>query len=653
MIDTVKIAEALRFVDETAFPNWEKRLVESPRTRASLEPILEKLKRARREFDSRLFFVVIFGPVKSGKSTLVNSLAREYVSPTKFAREGTRRASIVIKGTTPGIDQYFSKYSFRVEEEEARNDFELVIESLRGIISEERLLESVRKESYPYSPQNVDHLLSEDLPREPLLTVIRTAGRPIFTEEVAILDVPGLDGKFSNARKSPELYWILDKADFLLFTQSSFAPLNNETSGFLNDLYEESRRPPIWLIQNKVEAKHWLPEEAQRKEAEEQIENAKREISQVIHLDAESMPCVSMNLGKAYDGIFMDRPDWLLESRFKEFERSIGDELNESRIQMRTLNCLNEMSMQIETAREGLKKFQARKSEQVRACGATLKRLGEIKLNLSGLNYKTEFAEHGFQEFLETELTSRIDACLKQAPAMCQRAFDRLAKNPETGERDPNRQFSGKEINQFLREVAAEFGRELAGDRFDLNGEIGASLRVRLNKLAKDTEFTSFGQTRSALETLGLDLGPEPPTIDITAMPTFSKRPVQLRQFKERKLAFGFIPWRIRYPFGAVEGRFEMDMPGELKAIFDERVRQWIERIKARYYRACFETRFQPMMRHLENLIAEQARRSQEAATEEREALHVTEVVNPNLEELESLVDLCSETNVFPATSEK
>ena len=233
------------------------------------------------------------------------------------------------------------------------------------------------------------------------------------------------------------------------------------------------------------------------------------------------------------------------------------------------------------------------------------------------------------------------------------RAFDRLAKNPETGERDPNRQFSGKEINQFLREIAAEFGRELAGDRFDLNGEIGASLRVRLNKLAKDTEFTSFGQTRSALETLGLDLGPEPPTIDITAMPTFSKRPVQLRQFKERKLAFGFIPWRIRYPFGAVEGRFEMDMPGELKAIFDERVRQWIERIKARYYRACFETRFQPMMRHLENLIAEQARRSQEAATEEREALHVTEVVNPNLEELESLVDLCTETNVFPATSEK
>ena len=242
-LDAQRVKSMLRSIDDEIFPSWSRLLANAESTREELAPALEGVERARREFDSKLFFAVIFGPVKSGKSTLVNSMTRQYVSPTKFAREGTRRTSIVLQSADPGIDQYFSERCFRMETEKARRDFERVIECLRGVATEAEGLGNVRKESHEFTRENVETLLSGDLSVEPLLTVIRTPEFGSLTPEVAILDVPGLDGKFSNARESPELYWILDKADLLLFVQSSFAPLNNETSGFLKDLYLESRCP--------------------------------------------------------------------------------------------------------------------------------------------------------------------------------------------------------------------------------------------------------------------------------------------------------------------------------------------------------------------------------------------------------------------------
>ena len=73
-----------------------------------LAQITRNVDRARRQFDSKLFFVVIFGPLKAGKSTLTNTLAGDYVSPTGFGKETTRRPSLVIRAEESGIDQYFS-----------------------------------------------------------------------------------------------------------------------------------------------------------------------------------------------------------------------------------------------------------------------------------------------------------------------------------------------------------------------------------------------------------------------------------------------------------------------------------------------------------------------------------------------------------------
>ena len=55
---------------------------------------LSKTENRSREYVNGTFIVLVVGPVKSGKSTLVNLIANAYVSPTHFL-ECTVRPSII------------------------------------------------------------------------------------------------------------------------------------------------------------------------------------------------------------------------------------------------------------------------------------------------------------------------------------------------------------------------------------------------------------------------------------------------------------------------------------------------------------------------------------------------------------------------------
>ena len=57
----------------------------------------QKLNNRVSEFDGGSFLILVVGPVKSGKSTLVNLIAHAHVSPTHFL-ECTVRPSIISKG---------------------------------------------------------------------------------------------------------------------------------------------------------------------------------------------------------------------------------------------------------------------------------------------------------------------------------------------------------------------------------------------------------------------------------------------------------------------------------------------------------------------------------------------------------------------------
>lgn len=78
------------------------------------------------------FIVLIVGPVKSGKSTLVNLIAKSYVSPTHFL-ECTVRPSIISSNREGQDDNSITTYVSSNENKEERvAQFDSIIDCLRG-----------------------------------------------------------------------------------------------------------------------------------------------------------------------------------------------------------------------------------------------------------------------------------------------------------------------------------------------------------------------------------------------------------------------------------------------------------------------------------------------------------------------------------------
>ena len=88
----------------------------------------QKLNNRVSEFDGGSFLILVVGPVKSGKSTLVNLIAHAHVSPTHFL-ECTVRPSIISKGQEESITRIFSV----ADKARKVEQFDSVIVSLRGV----------------------------------------------------------------------------------------------------------------------------------------------------------------------------------------------------------------------------------------------------------------------------------------------------------------------------------------------------------------------------------------------------------------------------------------------------------------------------------------------------------------------------------------
>ena len=314
-----------------------------------LQAILKSLVRARKEFDSTRFMVLIVGPVKSGKSTLVNIFARNYVSPTAY-EECTARPCIIAKAAKGcKIRQY---KSIGISGDDKIKAFDVIIDNLRGIADEQEVTELATWKDFPLNEESITQNLKinplridkQSFESEPLITLLEVHGGNFINDEIVLIDMPGLDGYTVNHFESDTYKRMAERADFVVFVQSTSSVINDSSKKFLDHLYgpKSKRRPPMCLIHNIHEYDYWRyetesgiekdAETENRRQAEERETNIKKQIEVGINRittligrkDDEEIRVKSVNLGKVNDYFFnvnfLPKYESIISKEFESFE---------------------------------------------------------------------------------------------------------------------------------------------------------------------------------------------------------------------------------------------------------------------------------------------------------------------------------------------
>ncbi len=264
---------------------------------------LQRLHRRSMEYRHGSFIMLVVGPVKSGKSTLVNLLAHRYVSPTDKL-ECTLRPTIISSvepGAEPSIEIYSSKDESRKEK-----DLDLIIDKLRGVVEDDaELREHLTKESYPLSDENIENYIAPSYNRRDnsIITAITTPGSKMLRSadggKIFLADMPGFDGNQINL--SSALYDAMSKrVDLILFVHSSVSAFNVTSNEYLDKLREYNGSVPVYLVHNIFDASWWQPADVRGTEVERQSKSEYEEIKRK-GFNIEPDYVSSINLGMVTD----------------------------------------------------------------------------------------------------------------------------------------------------------------------------------------------------------------------------------------------------------------------------------------------------------------------------------------------------------------
>jgi len=284
---------------------------------------LAKAENRSKEYENGTFIVLVVGPVKSGKSTLVNLIANAYVSPTHFL-ECTVRPSIISQRRD---DEECKITVFTSEDTSNRiEQIDAIIDCIRGIESEDSQ-ENIHKGVFDLTPENIKQKvelgLKDSLSSETLVTSITTPGGKLMKQDVFIVDMPGFDGEYANI-DDPVYDTIAQRADLIIFVQSSNSAISKVSGQFLKTLAENNQDVPVCLIHNIFDSSWWRSNEERSAAALKQKEFAISEIrKQGFNIDESQ--CFSINLGMVEDSrkqIYSDIP--ALTSEAEEYDRVEG-----------------------------------------------------------------------------------------------------------------------------------------------------------------------------------------------------------------------------------------------------------------------------------------------------------------------------------------
>lgn len=288
---------------------------------------LIRLYRRSKEYKNGSFIMLVVGPVKSGKSTLVNLLAHRYVSPTDKL-ECTIRPSIISCAESDeecSIEVYTAK-----DENRKEKDLDLIIDKLRGIIADEsEIREHLTKEVYPLNDDNINAYITPSYNRSDnsIITSITTTGSKLLKStdsgKIFIADMPGFDGNKVNLSNS--LYDAISKrVDLILFVHSSVSAFNVTSNEYLEKLREYNGTVPVFLIHNIFDASFWKNKEARLNDVARQCRNEYEEIKgKGFNIEPDYVSCINLGMVTDYvnkDENCLDSFENELREEFLEFE---------------------------------------------------------------------------------------------------------------------------------------------------------------------------------------------------------------------------------------------------------------------------------------------------------------------------------------------
>lgn len=267
----------------------------------ALDKIKKKLSRCRREFDSNRFFVLVVGPVKSGKSTFVNILTRSSLCPTDVL-ECTALPTIIGKSDNPG---YIKCYIPNQELDGVGKCelFDEIIDVLRGIELPAVLNGKTRIDESKATNENVGNVVTNpDNFNNPMLATIGIEGTDFMDDQVMLIDMPGLDGMSANDR-DPLYRKMVQRADFIFFVQSSTSAINEATNDFLIWLLDNNLNAvPFRLIHNLHDSHYFLKADIRQEIVNRQLKNGRQCIRDTFHIRGNFDSYV-MNFAKIFNGL--------------------------------------------------------------------------------------------------------------------------------------------------------------------------------------------------------------------------------------------------------------------------------------------------------------------------------------------------------------
>lgn len=261
-----------------------------------------EIQRSLARFRSNLLLMATIGSVKSGKSTLTNCLAHRNLCATKLGIETTRLPMIILASDdgTERMELFSPLAAGSLGEQEL---FELVIDYLRKVEPED-FHEKVSIERRNINQANLDAWAQGHTSAGCAAIFLVEPEARLLQAGIGIVDMPGMDGLTSNWHDEKLHEWMNENADYFLLVQSSFAALTPDTRAYLRTAMEHSQRP-IRVVQNRIEAQHWLPAEEQLLQQEKQQYNTQRQLSDFIR---KVIPGSWVNAGLAW---------WQQENKFR------------------------------------------------------------------------------------------------------------------------------------------------------------------------------------------------------------------------------------------------------------------------------------------------------------------------------------------------